>query len=192
MDKPILKGTKTEVNLMKAFAGESQARNRYTFFSKKAKKEGYEQISAIFAETAENERAHAKIYYDFMENSPVEINASFIHCSGNTYENLMCSSEAEHEEWSYLYPHFGDIAEEEGFPEIARAFRNIATIENHHDARFKNLAENIQNGAVFRKDTEFSWKCRHCGFLVKGVQAPVACPTCHHPQAYFEIMCDNF
>lgn len=192
MDKPILKGSKTEVNLMRAFTGESQARNRYTMFASVAKKEGYEQISAIFTETADNEKEHAKIYYKFIKNSPVEFCVKMPHCLGTTYENLICSANAENDEWTYIYPSFADEAEEEGFYDIASAFRHVAMVEKHHDARYKKLAQNITDNLVFKKNTEIYWHCRNCGHIPLASSAPESCPVCHHPKAYFQVLCDAF
>ena len=187
-----LKNTKTEINLMKAFTGESQARNRYTIFASVAKKDGMEQIAAIFQETADNEKEHAKIYYNHMQNGPIEFCATMPYCLGSTYDNLMCAASGEHEEWTTLYPSFADVAEEEGFYEIATSFRNIASVEKHHDSRFKKLAQNIVNYDVFKKGSEVFWKCRNCGYIHSGASAPLFCPTCNHPKAYFEVLCDNF
>ncbi len=192
MEKHDLAGSKTQVNLMKAFTGESQARNRYTYFASVAKKEGYEQIADIFTETANNEKEHAKVFYKFIQASNVEFCTKMPHCYGNTHSNLLCAAEGEREEWSNLYPSFADIADEEGFYEIGVAFRLIASVEKHHDSRFKKLAQNIAEHTVFRKNNTTLWKCRNCGFVFDGNSAPDACPTCHHPKAYFELLCDNF
>ena len=192
MDKPVLKGSKTEKNLMKAFTGESQARNRYTMFASIAKKEGYEQISSIFTQTADNEKEHAKIFYKFIKNNPIEFCVTMPHCLGNTYENLMCASQGEYDEWHDLYPNFADEADEEGFYEIAAAFRHVSLVEKHHDARFKKLAKNISEHLVFIKDSEIYWHCRNCGYTPLSSTAPEVCPVCHHPKAYFEVLCDNF
>ena len=181
-------GTKTEKNLLKAFAGESQAKNRYTFYAKQAKKEGYEQISALFMETALNEEQHAKTFFKFMESGEaVEITA--MYPAGkikSTVENLKGAAAGENEEWTELYPNFADIADEEGFPEIARAFRNIAKVEKEHEARYLKLASNIENDEVFTKPEPTRWKCRKCGHVHEGPTAPKECPTCQHPQSYFE------
>jgi rubrerythrin len=192
METTSLKGTKTEHNLMAAFAGESQARNRYTYYASVAKKEGYEQIAAIFLETADNEKEHAKRYFKFLEGNSVEINATYPTVFGNTKENLKAAAMGENEEWTILYPKFGDIAEQEGFPEVANAFRRIAEVENKHEARYLKLLENIENGKVFTKDSEVVWKCRNCGYVHSGESAPLACPACVHPQAYFELRCENY
>jgi len=188
-----IKGTQTEKNLMQAFAGESQARMRYDYFAKQANKEGYKQISAIFAETAANESEHAKRYFKFLEWGMVEITASFpAWLIGTTLENLKSAAEGEHEERSDLYPHFGKIAEEEGFSEIAETFYAIAEAEKAHEARYKKLYANIENGVVFKREKTYIWKCRNCGYLHEGTEAPEKCPSCLHPQAYFEIQGINY
>lgn len=192
MDNSLLKGTKTEVNLMKAFAGESQARNRYTIYSSIAKKEGFEQIAAIFSETAENEKEHAKLYFSFFNGDDIEIDASFPTKIGNTYTNLMAAAAAEETEWTYLYPHFGDIAEEEGFIEAATTFRQVAKVEKYHDARYKKLAQAVSENKVFQKESDIFWHCRNCGLVMLGKSAPTMCPTCHHPQSYYEIYAENY
>lgn len=188
-----LKGTKTEKNLLASFAGESQARNRYTFFASQAKKEGYEQIAAIFTETAENEKEHAKRFFKFLEGGMVEINASYPAGSiGKTIDNLNAAADGENEEHTTLYPSFADVAEQEGFKEIAIAWRKIAEVEKHHEERYRALAKNIAEGTVFKKKQKTKWKCRNCGYVHEGENAPEACPTCLHPQAYFEVLDDNF
>jgi rubrerythrin len=188
-----IKGTKTEKNLLASFAGESQARNRYTFFASQAKKEGYEQIAAIFTETAENEKEHAKRFFKFLEGGMVEINASYpAGIVGKTVDNLKAAADGENEEHTKLYPSFADIAEQEGFKEIAIAWRKIADVEKHHEARYRALAKNIEDGTVFKKKAATKWKCRNCGYIHEGESAPEACPTCLHPQAYFEVLDDNF
>lgn len=188
-----LKGSRTEKNLLTSFAGESQARNRYTYFASKAKKEGYEQISAIFQETADNEKEHAKRFFNFLEGGMVEINGIFpAGVIGTTAENLKAAADGENEEHTKLYPEAANIAEEEGFKEIAAVFRNIATVEKHHEERYLALLKNIKEGNVFKKDKEIEWKCRNCGYVHKGNSAPNRCPACDHPQAYFEELCDNF
>jgi rubrerythrin len=183
-----LKGTKTEQNLLKAFAGESQARMRYDYFAKQAKKEGLEQIAAIFDETAMNEKEHAKRFFKFLEGGMVEITASYpAGIIGTTMENLKAAAEGENEEWTELYPMFADIAEEEGFKAVAVAFRMIAEVEKAHEARYLKLYNNLENGQVFERDGTIVWKCRNCGFLHEGKKAPKTCPACLHPQSYFEI-----
>lgn len=187
-------GTQTEKNVLKAFAGESQAKNRYTFFAKVAKKEGYEQIAALFEETAINEEQHAKTFFKFLTSGePVEITAAYpAGFIGSTLENLKASAAGENEEWAELYPEFADLAEKEGFPEIARAFRNIANVEKEHEARYLKLAENIEKSHVFEKEEVIRWKCRKCGHVHEGKKAPILCPTCSHPQGYFEKKETNY
>jgi rubrerythrin len=188
-----LKGTKTEQNLLKAFAGESQARNRYTFFSKVAKKEGYEQIAAIFAETAANEEEHAKLFFKYLEGGPVEITATYpAGVIGATSQNLLAAANGELEEWDELYPEFARVAEEEGFAAVAATFKLVATVEKHHEERYRKLLSNIEHGEVFKKGTKTLWKCRNCGYIHEGESAPDSCPACKHPQAYFELLADNF
>ncbi len=183
-----LSGTKTEQNLLKAFAGESQARMRYDYFAKQAKKEGYEQISAIFAETALNEKEHAKRFFKFLEGRPVEITAIYPAGKiGTTAENLKESAMGENEEWTILYPEFAKVATEEGFEEIATAFKMIAKVEEAHEERYKKLFNNIEAGKVFERDNKIIWKCRNCGYLHEAEKAPKTCPACLHPQSYFEI-----
>jgi rubrerythrin len=181
-------GTKTEKNLLKAFAGESQAKNRYTFYAKAAKKEGFEQISALFLETAENEEQHAKTFFKYLTSGEaVEITAAYPAGKiGTTVENLLAAAAGENEEWTDLYPAFADIAEEEGFKDVARSFRNIAKVEKEHEARYLKLADNIKNEEVFTKPESIRWKCRKCGHVHEGASAPNVCPTCSHPQGYFE------
>ncbi len=188
-----LKGTQTEQNLLKSFAGESQARMRYNYFAKQAKKEGLEQISAIFTETAINERAHAKRFFKFLEGGEVEITATFPAGQiGITLENLKASAEGENEEWTDLYPEFARIAEEEGFKEIATAWKLIAKVEKAHENRFKTLYENLEAGKVFERNGKIMWKCRNCGYIHEGEKAPKTCPACLHPQSYFEIKETNY
>jgi rubrerythrin len=182
-----LKGTETEKNLMKSFAGESQARMRYTYFSSVAKKEGYEQIAAIFTETADQEKEHAKKFFKFLEGGNVEITASFpAGVIGTTAQNLEAAAGGEHEEWSELYPEFAKIAEKEGFAEIANTFKKIATVEAEHEKRYRALLSRVKAGTVFSREEEIEWQCRNCGFVFKGKKAPEKCPACQHPQAYFE------
>lgn len=188
-----IKGTKTEKNLLKAFAGESQARNRYTYFASVAKKEGYEQISALFMETAENEKEHAKVFFKFLEGGEVEITASYpAGVIGTTLDNLKASADGEKCEYSELYPEFARIAEEEGFKDIAIAFKNIGKVEMQHEARYRKLAENIEKNSVFKKESEAKWKCRNCGFVHEGKEAPEKCPACQHPKDYFEVKETNY
>lgn len=188
-----LKGTKTEQNLLKAFAGESQARNRYTYFSGAARKEGYIQIADIFTETAEQEKEHAKRFFKFLEGGVVEITASFPSGTiGTTLENLKAAASGEHEEHTQLYPNFASIAKEEGFNEVALAFNNISVAERQHEKRYRALAENIEKDKVFKRDTDMVWRCRNCGFTHNGSHAPNICPACLHPQGYFEILSENY
>lgn len=188
-----LKGTRTEQNLLKAFAGESQARMRYDYFAKQAKKEGLEQISAIFAETALNEKEHAKRFFKFLEGRMVEITATYPAGKiGTTLENLKASADGENEEWTELYPAFADIAEEEGFKDVANTFRMIAKVEKAHEERYRTLYDNLDKGKVFKRDGKIVWKCRNCGYLHEGKGAPKICPACLHPQSYFEIMEKNY
>ncbi len=188
-----IKGTQTEQNLLKAFAGESQARMRYSYFAKAAKKEGLEQIAAIFEETAENERSHAKQFFKFLEGGMVEITAAYpAGVIGTTLENLKAAAEGENEEWTSLYPHFADVAEQEGFKKVATVFRLIARVEKAHEERYLKLYENLDQGKVFEKDGKVTWKCRVCGFLHEATKAPKVCPACSHPQAYFEMESTNY
>jgi rubrerythrin len=188
-----LKGTKTEQNLLKAFAGESQARNRYTYFSKQAKKEGYEQIAAIFAETAENEKEHAKVFFKHLQGGMVEITAAYpAGVIGTTEENLLEAAEGEKMEWGTLYPDFAQIAEDEGFPDVAHSFRNIAKVEAQHEKRYRALLENVKEDKVFKRDKSMKWKCRNCGFIYEGSEPPQQCPACQHPQSYYELLAENY
>ena len=188
-----IKGTRTEKNLMTSFAGESQARMRYTYFASVAKKEGYEQIAAIFLETAEQEKEHAKRMFKWLEGGMVEITASYpAGVIGTTLENLRAAATGENEEWSLDYPKFADIADEEGFPEIALMYRNIAVAEKGHEERYLAFVKNIENAAVFAKEGEVVWQCRNCGFIHVGKEAPEVCPACQHPQAYFEVKKENW
>ncbi len=188
-----LQETKTEKNLLKSFAGESQARMRYDYFSKQAKKEGLEQISAIFAETALNEKEHAKRFFKFLEGRPIEITATYPAGKiGTTLENLKAASEGENEEWTELYPEFAKTAEEEGFTEIADAFKMIAKVEKAHEERYEKMYSNLEQGKVFQREEKIIWKCRNCGYLHEGDSAPEECPACLHPQSYFQIKENNY
>ena len=188
-----IKGTHTEQNLLKSFAGESQARTRYTFFASVAKKEGFEQISAIFMETAEQEKEHAKKFFKYLEGGMVEITAAFpAGVIGTTAENLKAAAEGENEEWVDLYPHFADVAEQEGFPAVALTFRNVAKVEAEHEKRYRKLLANVENGTVFSADEEIEWQCRNCGYVYRGKNAPEQCPACAHPRAYFERKKNNY
>ncbi len=188
-----LKGTETEQNLLKAFAGESQARMRYDYFAKQAKKEGLEQIAAIFEETSLNEKEHAKRFFKFLEGGMVEITAAYpAGVIGTSLENLKASAAGENEEWTELYPAFADRAEEEGFKEVATAFRMIAKVEKAHEERYLKLYNNLEEGKVFERDDKIVWKCRNCGFLHESTRAPKMCPACLHPQSFFEIKETNY
>jgi len=186
MEKSI-KGTRTEKNLLTSFAGESQARNRYTFFASAAKKEGFEQIAAVFTETADQEKEHAKLFFKYLEGGMVEITATFpAGVIGTTAENLAASAAGEHEEWTEAYPQFARIADEEGFPQIAASFRMVAKAEAEHEARYRALLARVEAETSFKREEEVEWQCRNCGFVHRGKQAPATCPACKHPQAYFE------
>jgi len=188
-----LKGTKTEKNLLTAFAGESQARNRYTYFASQAKKEGYEQIAFIFEETANQEKEHAKRLFKFLEGGEVEISASFpAGLIGTTLENLKAAAAGERYEHSEMYPGFAKVAREEGFDTIAAVFEAIAVAEKQHEKRYNALAANIEAGRVFKRDEQVVWRCRNCGYLHVGTEAPESCPACAHPQAYFELLGENY
>ena len=192
MEKSI-KGTQTEKNLLTSFAGESQARMRYTYFASVAKKEGYEQISAIFTETADQEKEHAKRMFKWLEGGMVEITASYpAGIIGTTAENLKAAAAGENEEWTADYPHFADVADAEGFPAIAIMYRNIAISEKGHEERYLALLSNIENGTVFKKEEETVWQCRNCGYIHVGKEAPEVCPACIHPQAHFEVKKNNY
>lgn len=188
-----LKGTRTERNLLTAFAGESQARNRYTFFASQAKKEGYEQIAAIFSETADNEKEHAERIFKFLVGGDVEIAAAFpAGIIGNTVENLKSAANGEHYENTTMYPEFAKIAEEEGFNEIAEVLMSIARAEKGHEERYVKLYENIEQGKVFQRENKVVWKCRNCGYLHEGIEPPENCPACDHPRSYYELWCQNY
>jgi len=192
MEKSI-KGTQTEKNLLKAFAGESQAKNRYTFFAKVAKNEGYEQIGAFFEETAANEESHAKIFFRFLEGGPVEITATYpAGIIGTTFENLNEAAAGENEEWTHLYPGFSKTADEEGFNKVASIFKLIATIEADHEKRFLKLARNIEENKVFEREEKVFWICRKCGYVHYGKKALNVCPVCAHPMAWFQIKQENY
>lgn len=188
-----IKGTKTEQNLLKAFAGESQARNRYTYAAGVAKKEGLEQISWLFIDTADNEKEHAKRFFKFLEGGGVEITAMYpAGKTGTTAENLLAAAEGENEEWTKLYPAFAQVADDEGFPEVAIAFRKIAEVEKGHEDRYRKLLANVKGGQVFKKGGSVKWRCRNCGFIHDGAAAPEKCPACLHPQSYFEVKAENY
>jgi rubrerythrin len=188
-----IKGTRTEQNLLKSFAGESQARNRYTYFASVAKKEGYEQIAAIFEETANQEKEHAKRMFKFLEGGFVEITTTYpAGVIGTTADNLKEAAGGEHEEWSDLYPFFAQIADEEGFPQIAAMYRMISVAEKGHEERYLVLLHNVETNEVFDKIDEVTWQCRNCGYIHTGKTPPEICPACLHPQAYFEVMKENY
>ena len=188
-----LRGSRTEKNLLAAFAGESQARNRYTFFSSVAKKEGYEHIAAIFAETADDEKQHAKLYFSKLEGGEVEIVAAYpAGVIGKTPANLQAAAAGEHAEWTNIYPTFARVADEEGFAKIGALFRSIAAVEEWHDRRYSKLVERVEKGMVFQRDQPVKWRCRECGRIVEAKEAPMICPTCNHPRAFFEVYAENF
>ena len=188
-----LKGTLTEKNLLASFAGESQARMRYTYFASQAKKEGYEQISFIFSDTADNEKEHAKKFFKFLEGGDVEITASYpAGVIGTTAENLLAAAKGENHEHTVLYPEAAKIADQEGFGEIARVFREISRVEMEHEKRYRALLKNVETGAVFKRSSTTKWRCRNCGYVYEGAEAPEQCPACDHPQAYYELLAENY
>jgi rubrerythrin len=188
-----IKGTKTELNLLKAFAGESQARNRYWYFSGVAKKEGLEQICALFLETAENEMEHAKVFFKYLEGGDTEITAAYpAGRIGTTAENLLASAEGEKMEWGSIYPSFAATAEEEGFADVATSFREIGDVEKEHEARYRKLLANVLEQKVFTRDSPMRWKCRNCGYIHDGTSAPMVCPACRHPQSYYEVWVESY
>lgn len=188
-----LKGTRTEKNLLAAFAGESQARNRYSFFAGVARKEGYEQIAAIFEDTEQNEREHAKLFFKQLQGGEAGITAAYpAGVIGGTKENLKAAADGEKMEWGTLYPAFAKTAEDEGFKEIARLFRQVGKVEANHEKRYATLLANMEKGEVFKKDVPEKWHCRNCGYVHDGKSAPLKCPACDHPQAYFELLCENY
>jgi rubrerythrin len=191
--KKSVKGTKTEKNLLAAFAGEAQARNRYTYFASAARKEGYEQIANIFMETAENEKEHAKVFFKHLEGGEVEITAAYpAGVIGDTKSNLETAAAGEKMEWTSIYAEFAKIAKEEGFPEIARSFDQISKVEKFHESRYRKLIKNIKDKQVFKKKTKVNWHCINCGYVFEGTQAPKECPACKHPQSYYELLADNY
>ncbi|MGC8850852.1 MAG: rubrerythrin [Candidatus Micrarchaeia archaeon] len=188
-----VKGTRTEKNLLAAFAGESQARNRYTFFASVARKQGFEQIAAVFLETADNEKEHAKRFFEFLEGGETQITASYpAGVIGDTAQNLKAAAEGEKLEFSKLYPEFAATAREEGFPEIAEVFTRIGMVEKEHEARYRALLKNVLEGKVFKKAAPVRWRCRNCGYVHEGMEAPKKCPACAHPQAFYEVAADNY
>ena len=182
----------TQENLLKAFAGESQARNKYTYYAGMAKKEGFEQIAAIFLETAENEKEHAKVFLKHLGKGKQEITAEYGFSLGDTKENLLAAADGEKEEWSSLYPDFEKTAREEGFDKVADSFKEIAEVEEQHERRYRALLENVEEGSVFKKDMTLKWKCRNCGYVHEGKEAPKLCPACKHPQSYYELLAVNY
>ena len=192
MNKSVI-GTKTEKNLLAAFAGESQARNRYTYFASAARKEGLEQIANIFTETAENEKEHAKVFFKHLEGGDAEITASYpAGISKDTKSNLELAAAGENLEWTTLYSDFAKIAKDEGFSEVARSFEQIAKVEKYHESRYRKLINNIVNGEVFKKKTPVKWHCINCGYVFEGAEAPHQCPACKHPQSYYEVLAKNY
>jgi len=188
-----LSGSRTEKNLLTAFAGESQARNRYTYFAGQAKKEGYVQIADIFEETANQEKEHAKRFFKFLEGGEAEVKWAFPAGKiGTTAENLQAAAAGEHEEWTHMYPNFAKIAREEGFEEVAKAFEAISVAEKQHEKRYNDLRSNVESGKVFKKDSKATWRCRNCGYLHDGTEAPDMCPACLHPKAHFETLGENW
>ena len=188
-----IKGTRTEKNLLASFAGESQARNRYTYFASVAKKAGYEQMAEIFLETADNEKEHAKRFFKFLEGGEVEIVASYpAGVIGDTAQNLGAAASGENLEWTKLYKEAETVARQEGFEEVAVQFKEIAEVEEQHEKRYRKLLKNLKEGKVFKRDTVVKWKCRNCGYVHEGKEAPEECPACAHPQAYYELLCENY
>lgn len=188
-----LKGTKTEKNVLLSFAGESQARNRYSYFASQAKKEGFEQIAAIFLDTADNEKEHAKVFFKLLEGGEVEITGAFpAGVIGDTKANLKAAADGEMFENTKMYPSFASIADNEGFPEIAETFRKISSVEKGHENRYRALLKNVENGTVFGRDKKVFWRCRNCGYIHEATEAPMECPACQHEQAYFEILSENY
>jgi rubrerythrin len=186
-------GSKTEKNLLTAFAGESQARNRYTYFASKARKEGFEQIANIFAETADNEKEHAKVFFQYLEGGDVEIVAAYpAGMIKDTKSNLEAAAAGEKLEWTEIYSNFAKVAKEEGFPEIARSFTQIAKVEKFHEGRYRKLVSNIVKGEVFKKKEPVKWHCANCGYVFEGTEAPKECPACRHPQAFYEVLAENY
>ncbi len=188
-----IKGSETEKNLLKAFAGESQARMRYTYFASAARKEGFMQIESIFQETADNEKEHAEIFFKYLEGGDVEIQASYPAGKiGTTSENLLAAAEGEKLEWGTLYPEFEKVAREEGFADVADSFKEIGEVEEYHEKRYRKLKDNIDGDKVFKKDSSVKWKCRNCGYVHEGGESPEECPACKHPQSYYELWVENY
>jgi len=188
-----IKGTKTEKNLLTAFAGESQARNRYTYFASAARKEGFEQISGIFTETADNEKEHAKIFFQYLEGGDTEITAGYpAGMIKDTKSNLEAAAAGENMEWTTIYVNFAKVAKDEGFTQIADSFKQIAEVEKFHESRYRKLINNMVNGQVFNKKATIKWHCRNCGYVFEGTEAPKECPACKHPQAFYEVLAENY
>jgi len=188
-----IKGSQTEKNLLAAFAGESQARNRYTYAASAARKEGFEQIGNIFAETAENEKEHAKIFFKHLEGGEVEITSSYpAGMTGDTLHNLEAAAEGEKMEWTTIYQDFAGVAKSEGYPEVARSFEQIAKVEQFHESRYRKLIKNVANNEVFKRREKVKWHCINCGYVIEGTEPPKTCPACLHPQAYYEVLAENF
>jgi rubrerythrin len=188
-----LKGSQTEKNLLAAFAGESQARTRYTFFASAARKEGYEQISGIFQETSDNEKEHAQLFFNHLKGGMVEITAAYpAGVISTTTENLKAAADGEKLEWGTLYPSFAEVAEKEGFPDVAKTFHMVARVESYHERRYRKLLLSVEHGKVFKKDSPIKWKCRNCGYVFEGSEVPEKCPVCSHPRSYFEVWCENY
>ena len=191
--KKSIKGTATEKNLLKSFAGESQARNRYTYFASAARKEDYEQIANVFIETAENEKEHAKVFFKYLEGSELEITASYpAGIIGNTKNNLLAAAEGENMEWTSIYAGFAKIAKKEGFTDVARSFDQISKVEKFHESRYRKLLKNIEDKSVFKKKKAVTWHCINCGYIYEGTSAPKECPACKHPQSYYELLAENY
>jgi len=192
-EMPSIKGTQTEKNLLASFAGESQARNRYTFFASAAKKEGFEQIAAIFTDTADNEKEHAKMFFQLLEGGEVEITAGYpAGVIADTAANLLAAADGERMEWTTLYKDFAATAKKEGFPEIAATFKEISDVEEQHEKRYRKLLANVLAGTVFKRNEAVEWRCRNCGYVHKGKSAPKVCPACKHPQAFYEVLAENY
>jgi rubrerythrin len=188
-----IKGSKSEQNLLKAFAGESQARNRYTFFASAARKEGLEQIANIFQETADNEKEHAKIFFSHLEGGDLEITASYpAGAVKDTRANLQAAAAGEKMEWTTLYPDFARVARDEGFPDVARSFEQVTKVEKFHEERYNKLVANVSNGEVFKRKTAVKWHCINCGYVMEGTEPPLVCPACKHPQAFYEVLAENY
>jgi len=188
-----LKGSQTEKNLLAAFAGESQARTRYTFFASAAKKEGYEQISAIFQETADNEKEHAQLFFNYLKGGTAEIKATYpAGITATTSQNLLAAADGEKLEWGTLYPDFAEVATKEGFKDVANTFRMVARVESYHERRYRKLLSNVEKRCVFKRDSSVKWKCRNCGYVFEGTTVPEKCPVCNHPQSYYELWCENY